>query len=493
MESWFMLFSFTCFSKIKKPFRDPQAGFLLLAVMILMLIATVVAGSIFNSNRMQAKLTAASTKIADDYYLAEESSAKTLAWLHEYSPYLVSPFLAANHGSFFEITAPFIGANDVAEISIPSMVKAAGTNNLILLSNDESLGTSYFPDTTHISNGSAFNPVTAFNSADLGQSKVRLTLISIGKVGESMQPVFRLHIADRNLGTLKSYIIKGKLASNTSTLAAFYSTTEEMTLGTANNSCQSHQWSYQSGAWSKGAAKSNCIIASDSDVIIKGNIRGSVLSKSAVTLVPSSGKVSGTICQSNSSCHDLTLANYNSWADTCAASNRGDLTISSNTALSVASNTPSDNCWRDLRINSNSTLTLTTSNIPYHFRHITFDNTNSSKLAFTDISAAAQVILYVESFTNVSINGKNFDNKNNAPHQVKLNITGNQTLNINGDSSILTDLTAPDSQVNLNGNFNFYGGIKAKQINISDNVVLSADEQLVGLGAITGMSFTLKK
>ena len=448
--------------------------------------------SLLSSVRMHAKLTQASNKLQNNSYDVEKSVSKTVTWLQSNSQYLISPFLAANYNTYFDFTSPLVGANDVPSLVVPSMVKIKGTNNSVILSNDSSYGISSFPETTHLTNGSAFNPAEEFESADLGKAKVRLTLIQLTSVGADKQPVFRLDVAIDNSDFHSWYYIHGNMSSNDYTYAAFYSTTGPITLNSANNSCISHQWSQNATSWEKGGSKSNCIIASDSNVITHGSIRGNVLSKANVSTVSPGGRISGSICKEDPSCHPYSLPSLDSWESFCGESNKGDLTISANTALSVASNNPADSCWRDLTINTNTSLTLETANITYHFRNITFAAENSSALTFEDISPENYIALNVGAFSGNRINGINFNNQLNAPYQVRLNITDSDTLNIDGSSPFSADLTAPDSQINLSGNLNYYGGIKAKQIEISDGVTLNADEAIMGVGAISNMTFTLK-
>jgi hypothetical protein len=233
-------------------------------------------------------------------------------------------------------------------------------------------------------------------------------------------------------------------------------------------------------------------MASDASISTKAQINGDALAKADLNLI-GSGEVSGTACHNDVTCHSLSLSSVDDWNTVCSASNQGDLTIASDTTLSVLSNSAGDKCWRDVTIAANTTLTLDTTEHPYHFRTLSFQNNSNSRLKFADLDSADTISLYVENIDGNSFNGNQWYNRNNAPHQIELYITGATTTTLNGTAVMYASIVAPASMINLNGNFNFYGGIKAVAISASGNARLNADETLSASGAVSDIQYSLRK
>ena len=477
-----------------KAFTNSQEGFMLISVIVLMALTLLVAAGMVNSKVTEAKIRATSNSQLDNYSKVEETMSKTVTWLQDNQRNIVGAFLSSNFTNNFDLTVPSIGANESANFSVPTLVKIKGTSNSVMLSNNSLFGTSAFPNTTNITTGVAFNAVSAFATADLGQANTRIVLVWARNSAGNYQPVFRVDTVtedspDRGIHSF-TYVYSSLVSS---TGAAFYTTTGPITLNTGNNSCASNNWTYSAGSWSSGAPRANCVIASDSNVSTNANINGNVLSKAVVNVNSPSGGVSGSICQNSTSCHGLSLANFDSWATTCGASNQGNLTISANTTLTVAGNLASQKCWRDVTINSNRTLTLNTTTFPYHFRTLTLQNNSNSKIAFANVTSGQYITLNVESINGNSINGSQWSNANNSPSQIRLNITGSGSLTLNGTAIVRADLKAPLVAITLSGNFNFYGGIRAQSISATGNARLYADEALSGATSVTGLNFAQTK
>lgn len=474
--------------------RNSQDGFMLISVIVLMALTLLVAAGLVSTKTTEARIRSTTNESVQNYSIVEDTMSKTVAWLQDNSTNIVGAFTSANFNTNFDITAPSVGDNESANFSVPTLVKMKGTNNSVMLSNNNLFGTSAFPNTTNINNGNAFDPVSEFQSADLGEANTRVVLVWARNSSGNFQPVFRIDTITDNSpdrGVHSFTYVYSTLVSSTG--AAFFTTTGGITLSTGNNSCSSHSWTYSASTWSSGAPRANCIMASDSAISTSANISGNALSKSTVSIVSPGGGVSGSVCQNNNGCHSLSLSNLDSWDTTCGASNQGDLTISSNTSLTVAGNTPAQKCWRDVTVNANRTLTLNTTTFPYHFRTLTLQNNSNSRIAFTNISSGQYVTLNVEGFGGNSFNGNQWFNVNNAPHQVRLYITGNSNLLLNGTAVIRAHITAPQVALTLNGNFNFYGGISAKSISAIGNARLYADEELTGAPSITGLNFAQTK
>lgn len=479
----------------KTTLRHSQDGFMLIGVIVLMALTLLVAAGLVSSKATEARIRSTTNKQTANYSTVENTMSKTVAWLQENQQNIVSAFLAANFSTNFDITAPSNGDNESENFSVPTLIKMKGTNNSVMLSNNELFGTTAFPSTTNISTGAAFDAAADFASADLGEANTRIVLVWARNSAGNYQPVFRVDTItdsspDRGIHSF-TYIYSTLVSSSG---AAFYTTTGPITLSSGNNSCFSNSWTYSSGTWSSGAPRANCVMASDSSISTNANINGNALSKAAVSVNSPGGGVSGTICQNDSGCHSLSQANLDSWDTTCGASNQGDLTISANTTLSVASNAANHKCWRDVTVNANRTLTLDTTAFPYHFRTLTLQNNSNSKIAFANITSGEYLTLNVQDIQGGSINSSIWVNSNNAPNQVILNITGSSSLTINGNSPLFrANIIAPQAALALAGNLNFYGGIRAASISVSGNARLYADEALTGASSISGLNFAQTK
>lgn len=127
--------------------------------------------------------------------------------------------------------------------------------------------------------------------------------------------------------------------------SVFFTQGAPLTTKTGNNRCDSYEFTYNAGAWSKGAPRSNCIVASNSTIFLESRISGNALSNisNGVTVDRPKGEVSGTICAA-SNCHTHSVAPFPSWAETCAGSSKGNITIVGAVTLSSGPNL-SDQCW----------------------------------------------------------------------------------------------------------------------------------------------------
>lgn len=469
-------------------------GFMLIGILIIIALSLMVTVGMVGARASEGKIHASMNDQSKNYYRVEETMSKTLGWLRANSKNLVYPFLAANFNSNFDVGVPATAANDGLHFSVPTMVKMKGTNNSVMLSNNAFFGISAFPSTEHLDTATSFDAVAEFEAADLGEANVRVVLTWARETDGDFEPIFRVDAVngnnpDRGVHSF-SYVQTNFQASS----GPIFFASNDITLSTGNNKCYSHKYAFNgAGSWDKGAQRSNCTMAAGADIRTKAKINGSVYTPGSVTLVNPSGDISGAICEGSVACDVLAIPSLDSWGVTCGGANQGDLVIASDTTLSVASNAPADKCWRDIIIKSNVTVTLDTTDYPYHFRKITFQNNSNSQLKFADLADTDKISIFFERIDGDSINGNHLFNTNNAPHQVEWNMTGNYTLRFNGTAQINVSLIAPYSNIEMLGNFNFYGGIKAANISTTGNVRMNGDEKLAGAAVISDIAFSKKK
>lgn len=356
-----------------------------------------------------------------------------------------------------------------------------------MLSNNTFFGTSAFPDTTNIDSGAAFDPVASFQNADLGEANSRVMVIWAPGDGEHKAPIFRIDVITGNnpdRGVHRYTHVKANLDS--ADPASFYAT-GDITLKTGNNYCESNSYSKTSGSWVTTSNLENCIVASDSNLNISAKVSGSTLAKGNLNF--SKDGQSKTECSNNPACHTQVMDILPDWDTACALGNKGSKSITSNTTWGAADT----GCYQTVTIANNRTLTLTDTAGAYRIKNLVFANANKSVLKFADAPDTEHYKLYVENFNSNKFNGKQFFNNTVPPHQVRLFITGTNSLKLNGGAQINADLIAPYTDITINGNFSFIGGIKAKSIYVSGKAKLIADEAIGGGSAPNDFSFSIMK
>ncbi|MCB0324729.1 MAG: hypothetical protein KDD69_14200 [Bdellovibrionales bacterium] len=467
-------------------------GYALLGVLVLLMLGLLVTGGMLDSAATNTKTRALVKTRAEYYYEVEETLNKTVAWMQENSKNLVSAFTADNFDTNFDLGVPTLGDNEGEHFGVYSMVKMAGTNNSVMLSNNEFFGTAAFPATENVDTGTAFDAVTAFQNADLGIANARVVLIWARETDGNFEPVFRVDVVtannpDRGVHSF-SYIYSTLSAAAGS--VGFYGR-DQLTFQTPNNDCYSYRYTYNSGSgtWSRGAPRSNCPVASDQTIDISSDIYGTAKTKldDGISLNPPGGDVSGTMCD-GPACHSYSLPSVNTWAGYCPT-HSGDASLNSNTTWG------SGGCWRDVTIGNNRRLTLTDYNNPYYFRTLTYGG-NNAELAFGNIPPGEKIRIYLQAISANGashINGKKYINTNNAPHQVEFYYLGTDTLQLNGTVEMSSVIYAPNAPVIVNGNFNFYGGIHALDLTISGNARVNYDETDATLSSLNDIKFALKK
>ncbi|MDC0357213.1 hypothetical protein OAO01_00225 [Oligoflexia bacterium] len=474
----------------KKSQQD--GGYVLLGVVILLALSLLVSIGMLDSSATNAKTRSIVTTQSEYYYEVEETLNKVVGWLQINSKNIVNGFAAANFTNNFDLGSPTLGDNEGEHFSVPTMVKMKGTNDSVMLSNNSYFGTSAFPATTNIDTNAAFNALTEFQSADLGAANARIVLIWARETDGNYEPIFRIDVLtgnnpDRGVHSF-SYVFSTLEASNGA--LQFYGR-DFLTLNTPNNDCSSYQYTYDlpSASWNPGAPRSNCGVASDLAIGISSKVNGSAKSliNPGVSLNPPGGDISGSSCE-GVGCHGYVLPVYGTFEDFCPVHN-GDLAIVADTTL------PNGGCWRNVAIENKKTLFLADTTTPYIFKFVDF-KTNFAHLSFGpggQIPPGSTVIVFAETINNDHMNGNQFYNALNAPHQVQFNYIGLNNLQFNGTAAFNALTTAPNASIDVNGNFNYYGGIWAKDLMVGGHAELFGDESVAGPPVLSDINFALKK
>lgn len=480
-----------------------ETGYVILGVLFVTFIALLLSSGMLELAATNTKTRALVKTQAEYYYEAEETLNKTVAWLQANSKNLVTAFTSANFNSNFDISSsPTLGDNEGEFFQVPTMVKMGGSNHSVMLSNNAFFGQSSFPTTTNISTNASFDPVTAFQNADLGSANARAIIVWARETDGNYEPIFRVDAVTGNnpdRGAHTFTYVYSKLEASPGAGGGdgigFFTQGAPLTTKVGNNRCDSYEFTYNSGAWSKGAPRSNCIVASNSTIFLESRISGNALSNVAngVTVDRPKGEVSGTICEA-ANCHTHSLAPFPSWTDTCASSSKGSVTIVGAATLTSGPNL-TDQCWENVIVESNSTLTLTDTSNPYRFKTLAFRNNGNAVLTIPTLAPGHKVTIYTDNFDGGSVNGQQMFNTNNAPRCLQINITSNQDIKLNGNADMYVQLIAPTAYVELLGNFDFYGSIEAWRYAVTGNGTFNYDEGIgsPGTPVVTDMTFAIKK
>jgi len=466
-----------------------DAGYTLLGVLVMTTLGLVLAGGMLDTAASNARTRALVQTRANYYYQVEETLNKTVGWLQLNSKYLVSAFEEANFNDNFDLGSPTLGTNEGQHFSVPTMVKMKGTNNSVMLSNNDFFGVPAFPSLTHVDSGSSLNAIQAFQNADLGEANARVILVWARESDGDYEPIFRIDVVtgnnpDRGVHTF-SYVYSTIVSSTGGT--GFYGK-NWLDLNTPNNVCVSYQYSFSGNAWSKGAPRANCHIASDGPIDISSKVQGTAqtLQEDGVNYNPPGGNVSGDVCE-GPHCHSYTLPPVQPWASSCPTHN-GPVNVPSKSSHPL----PSGDCYEDAYIPNQSKLQLTDTENPYYFKSIDFGGAHAN-LDLGVLPPGEKVQIYVEEFDGNTLNGNRLINNSNAPHQLEIYYVGSEELTFNGTSQINAVVYAPNAKVNVLGNFNFYGGILAKELYVGGNSTVNYDEMMGSTPVFSDLNFALRK
>ncbi len=478
--------------------RDSESAYILVGVLILLTLAAFSILIIQNQSRDTLQTTNTARARSVNYYNAEDSMARGVAWIRKNSGHLASLFSRDNFYSNFDRSTPSVGSND-SGLEIPTLLKANGTNNSLIITNSGDLATAVFPVAISAEDGSNFDAQAEFASAALGDSLVRITLVDAVPVtaasdfgdpddgnaapATDFRPIFRvdsLNASDSGSHTFA--YLTGMPEYNTA--AGFYGR-DFMEM---RQSCDSYV--SDDGAYNAGSNRNaNCTIGSDGEVRIhqSEDIYGTAKTPDAINAsAPFGGGVcadfdpgcpnNGETCEGDDSCAGPGLPVYQTWATYCPT-DQGNVQANRNQTinLTVSSDAPAHKCWAQVSTRSpNGEIVLSSTDYPYFIEEL--DIANNSQLSIVPDTPNGVVELYVMEFTGNSFNGNQVVNTNNKPYQFRIHYLGNNDLTLNGTANVNAFLTAPNAGVTVSGNFTYQGSIRAASLTATGSGALRYDE-----------------
>ncbi len=482
-------------------FKKSERGYILIGALILITLGALLSASMIDMTVTGTRTRGIAKTQAQYQYECEETLNKVVAWFQANSKNIVSAFKGAAFNSNFTLGSPADGANEGEHFQVPSMVKMKDTNNSVMLSSNDFFGTPAFPATQNIDTGAAFDAVSAFRSADLGSANARAILMWARHTDGNYEPVFRVDAVTGNnpdRGAHMFTFVYTQLVVTTGAAApgiGFYTEDGDLVTQTGNNQCFSYKWTHDGTSWSKGAPRSNCIVASKKNIILRSKINGDALSTTTdgVQLNGPNGEVSGTVCGAPS-CHNHSLSPFPDWSTTCNGHSRGNLAVSTDTNLGSGP-LLDDQCWEKVTIDSGKTLTLSDKVNPYRFKEIEFKNQSNARLAFPDMGPNEKVTMFLDNWNGGKVNGNQLFNQNNSPGNLLINITGSSSFHLNGTADMNARFVAPLADIFMNGNFIFHGSVECSEFEASGNARFNYDENInaAAVPAISDLKITLKK
>ena len=482
--------------------REREEGLALIAFLLMVSIgAVIIAGSLtLASNDLRTNSSA--TTRSRNFFDVESTLGDSISWFRSHGGDLVTPFKRDNFYASFDRSSPGVGSNDSSLFTIPTRVKLKGSSSSALFVSNNQLGSSSFP-TTLTAGGSSFAAGTSFTGASNTGLLYRATLVDAIAVDPSKDygpppaappetdfyPVYRLDVMsalDRG-AHIYGYLIGSMTYTDT---VGFYGRDYVQ----AMQECDSYISS--DGAYGGANKRAHCPVGSNGEVRVHQNeeIYGSVRTNGdIVETTPFGGKIcsdfatncpnKGSTCE-GATCAVPGLPTMSPWTTYCPT-DQGDRTISANSTYTVAGNNANQKCWNTVHINSNRTLTLTSTNYPYFIKTLSFQNSSNARLNIAPNPPTGIVTLFVESFSGGTVNG------NNRPSQFKIYYLGSSPLTLNGTAAMSAAIVAPNGGVNVQGNFEFKGGIMATFLNWTGSGKVHYDESLGGT-VLTGQTFRLR-
>ncbi len=495
---------------MRSNFRNrAQKGHILVGVLILLAISALIIASSLQQTSASARTTLANKVRSRNYYNAEESLGLALSWLRNNSTGMALMFSRANFYTLFDRTTPTVGSNDASIFTVPTKVKVQGTTNSAVLVSNNGLATANFPNSTDTMTGTSFDPDIQFAANSFAKNMVRITLVdaipldSTKDYGDpdagnaapatDFNPVYRVDAMKSLTGGshVLGYLF-GSLVLDVG--VGFYG----KNLLDLRQSCDSYI--SNNGAYTSGNKRANCTVGSNSTLEIHQNeqVYGTARTNGSInTTSPYGGPICsdfisgcpnhGSSCQ-GASCNVSGLPTYSSWTTYCPT-DQGNLTISSNSTLTIPGNAPSQKCWNTVTVNNNRTLTLRSTDYSYYFK--TLSLSNNSVVNFSPNPATGTINIYVETITGDTFNGNQVFNINNKPYQLRIHYLGANALTLNGNAAMSAFLVAPYATVNVQGNFTYNGGIKALSLSATGSGDLHYDES-GDITTISDVSYKLK-
>ena len=472
-----------------------DSGYALVVFLVIVAIGMFILANSLNLAKTSTRTNYAARVRSDEFFATDKTMNLAVNWFRSQSLNMITPFQKENFYSTFTLGAPSVGANDVSEIAVPTKIKTAG-NNSVILSTDSTLGSSNFPATQNILTGTSFDAVSDFAAQNFGEPKFRATLVDAVPVDPSQDygpppagapvtdfyPIYRLDsIQGVNEGTrLLGYMVGSLFYVDA---VGFYGRDFVQAMQTCDSYISAN------GPYGTGSKRAHCPVGSNGEVRVHQNeeIYGSVRTNGTInTASPYGGPICsdfscsnpGTTCE-GPTCAVPGLPTFSTWAEYCPT-DQGNRNVNSNQTWTVAGSAANQKCWATVTLGNNRQLTLTSTGTgnAYFIRSLTIPN--NARLNIAPNPASATVYLYVETLNDGSFNGNQVYNINNRPSQFRLYYLGTQALKLNGTAAMNLALVAPYSSVEVTGNFTFQGGIIAKDLTFSGSGAVHYDESLGG-------------
>lgn len=199
--------------------------------------------------------------------------------------------------------------------------------------------------------------------------------------------------------------------------------------------------------------------------------------------------VRGETCE-GSSCLIPVIEKYESFDTYCRPGepNQGDLHVTGPVTLVSSGDETWQRCWRNISIAKDGILSLSSTDHPYFFDTLQISSGGILKAA--PVPANGYISVFVNKFTADKITGG--ITNDNKPCQLHLIYLGTDDLSIASSSNLMMRLTAPSALVELKAKFDFFGGVRAKQLVVSNLTAIHYDESCNDR-MLSGMKFRLRK
>lgn len=475
-------------------------GYALLILLILMALSTAAVAGSLRVSSSNVRTTMATAIRAQTYFTGESGVHEALSWLRNNSQSLTSPFSKTNFNNLFTRTAPSVGDNDTGSLTVPTKIKLKNTNSSAILSTNDDLATSAFPDTTHIVTNSAFSPTAQFTSNNVGSELVRVTLVDAVPLDPAQDsppqatsntdyyPIYRIdamsstdrgaHVLGYVTGSLYYVDIIGFYGEN------FVNVSQDCTSTTFTGSAPG-----TTNAKCPVGSKGTITVANNAEIYGTARTTGSIVTAGKVCADYPSCAQQGTKC-SGASCTVPNMPTFQAWDVYCpAGTSLGNYTVAASQNKILV--TPG--CYDTVTINNKGSLTLVTTTSPYYFKTLTVSGGNPlTQLKVNPSPSSANVQLYVQTITGNIINGNQTVNASARPSQLRFYYLGNADLTVNGNSPVSMAMVAPYANVTLSGNSNYNGGVLARGLTMTGSGNVVYDESLGGT-SLTDVTYKLRE
>ena len=478
--------------------RNGSDGYVVLGAIILLALSTIAITVSLTRTRTSLRTAHIMDTSTEEYYLVEDSIGKAVSWLRDNSTAIASSFIRNEYYSKFDTsTVPAFGGNEGSIFFVPSMLNVNGTANSPILSTSNSIVTASYPDGYDLDTNAPFLTQSTFSSATLGSSEIRVTLISASPVDQMMdygdtdlgnptpetdfEPVFRIDAMSGidNGAHIYAYV-QGRAVYESE--IGFYGEN----FVDIRQDCDSYESA--NGAYSGATKRPYCKVGTNGNMMLHQSetVYGGIESNgSIVTTAPWGGDVCadfsagcptpGELCE-GADCGVPLLPVYEAWGTYCPA-DQGNVVVNKNstTTLTVTGSDPLDKCWDKIQIEGpNGTLRLTSTAYPYFIDELDIDN--NAMVEFVPDTVNGTIELYVKKFTGDKFNGNQTFNMPNKPFQLKIHYLGTDALTLNGNADMKSFIIAPYASVDVQGNFDYYGGIKALDLTFTGSGNIHYDE-----------------